>query len=116
MTPPSRRFVSIQTAFIQATNEPFPNADTHLHYTFRPDRIMKSLLALTLTVSFGSTVLWAAPAPAKLKVSDNQRFLVTGDGQPFFWLGDTAWELFHRLNREEANQYLRDRAQKGFTV
>jgi hypothetical protein len=41
---------------------------------------------------------------------------VTADGRPFFWLGDTAWELFHRLNREEATRYLEDRASKGFTV
>jgi hypothetical protein len=52
----------------------------------------------------------------RLKVSENQRFLVQEDGQPFFWLGDTAWELFHRLNREEADRYLEDRAEKGFTV
>jgi hypothetical protein len=38
------------------------------------------------------------------------------DGKPFFYLGDTAWELFHRLNLEEAEQYLENRAQKGFTV
>lgn len=30
-----------------------------------------------------------------LRVSDNRHFLVTRDGQPFFWLGDTGWELFH---------------------
>ncbi len=46
----------------------------------------------------------------------SNRYLVTQDGKPFFYLGDTAWELFHRLNREEAQLYLRDRAQKGFTV
>lgn len=57
----------------------------------------------------------AAQAPA-LRVSDNGRFLVTADGAPFFWLGDTAWELFHRLDREEAVRYLDDRARKGFTV
>lgn len=52
----------------------------------------------------------------RLKVSENQRFLVHDDGTPFFYLGDTAWELFHRLNREEADLYLQDRADKGFTV
>jgi hypothetical protein len=51
-----------------------------------------------------------------LRVSDNGRFLVQADGTPFFWLGDTAWELFHRLNRDEADRYLADRAAKGFTV
>ena len=52
----------------------------------------------------------------RLKVSDEQRFLVTADGRPFFWLGDTAWELFHRLNREEAERYLKNRAAQRFTV
>ena len=41
-----------------------------------------------------------------LKVSDNKRFLVTSEGKPFFYLGDTAWELFHRLNREDVDRYL----------
>ena len=57
-----------------------------------------------------------APAAPRLKVSENHRFLITEAGQPFFYLGDTAWELFHRLNREEADEYLADRARKGFTV
>ncbi len=58
----------------------------------------------------------AEAAVPSLKVSDNKRFLVTADGKPFFWLGDTAWELFHRLNREDADRFLKDRAGKGFTV
>ena len=52
----------------------------------------------------------------RLKVSDNHRFLVTETGKPFFWLGDTAWELFHRLNREDAELYLTNRAERRFTV
>ena len=52
----------------------------------------------------------------KLKVSDDSRYLVFEDGTPFFWLGDTAWELFHRTTREEAEFYLKNRAEKGFTV
>lgn len=53
---------------------------------------------------------------SRLKVSENRRFLVTEKNEPFFWLGDTAWELFHRLDREEADRYLRKRAAQGFTV
>jgi hypothetical protein len=54
---------------------------------------------------------------AILRVSDINRFLVkTSDGKPFFWLGDTAWELFHRLTREEVTDYLENRRLKGFTV
>lgn len=52
---------------------------------------------------------------AQLRVSDNGRYLLR-DGKTFFWLGDTAWELFHRLNRREADEYLKHRAEQGFTV
>jgi hypothetical protein len=55
------------------------------------------------------------PLP-KLRVSDNRRFIVNDKGEPFFWLGDTAWELFHRLNRADAEQYLKTRADQRFTV
>jgi hypothetical protein len=51
-----------------------------------------------------------------MQVSDNHRYLVEDDGRPFFWLADTAWEIFHRLDRDEASAYLADRAAKGFTV
>jgi hypothetical protein len=51
-----------------------------------------------------------------LKVSKNKRYLVTEDNDPFFWLGGTAWELIHRLTKEEIDIYLQDRAKKGFTV
>jgi len=51
-----------------------------------------------------------------LRVSKNSRFLVYEDGAPFFYLGDTAWELFHCLNRDEVDQYLSNRAAKVFTV
>ncbi len=68
------------------------------------------LLALACAASTASAQL------PPLRVSDDRRMLERTDGAPFFWLGDTAWELFHRLTREEASRYLRDRAAKGFTV
>jgi hypothetical protein len=52
----------------------------------------------------------------KLKVSPNGRYFVDQDGKPFFYLGDTAWLLFQRFNREEVDEYLKDRGGKGFTV
>ena len=45
-----------------------------------------------------------------------KRFLVWDDGEPFFYLGDTAWELFHALNREETERYFAERKRQGFTV
>lgn len=73
------------------------------------------LSCLALATVLGGPALGANPLP-RLQVSDNHRFLVTGDGQPFFWLGDTTWELFHRLNREQAEQLLDNRARLGFNV
>ncbi|WP_069658788.1 glycoside hydrolase family 140 protein [Arcticibacter eurypsychrophilus] len=51
-----------------------------------------------------------------LKVSENGRYLLKENGDPFFWLGDTGWLLFGKLNREEADKYLEDRSKKGFNV
>src|SRR5687768_13042443 len=71
------------------------------------------VLALALCCASASPARAAAP---RLKVSENRRFIVKEDGSPFFYLGDTAWELFHRLSREEAERYLKNRADKKFTV
>lgn len=51
-----------------------------------------------------------------LRVSENKRYLENIDGEPFFYLGDTAWELFHKLDREEAELYIKTRAEQGFNV
>jgi hypothetical protein len=51
-----------------------------------------------------------------IKISENQRFLAQSDGSPFFWMADTAWELFHRTNKEEAKYYLDIRKTQGFNV
>lgn len=72
-----------------------------------------SILWLTSLLSVESAVRADLP---RLRVSENARFLECEDGRPFFWLGDTAWELFHRLNREEADRYLENRAANGYTV
>lgn len=63
----------------------------------------------------GATPLQAAGLP-RLRVSDNHRFLVAEDGTPFFYLSDTAWGLFQRLDKAETEKYLQDRARKRFTV
>jgi hypothetical protein len=52
----------------------------------------------------------------RLQVSDNNRFLQFTTGDPFFYLGETAWELFHRLSYKEAEMFLENRRAKGFTV
>jgi len=52
----------------------------------------------------------------RLIVSVDGHGLQFENGTPFFWLGDTGWELFHRLTLPEIKQYLDNRAAKGFTV
>lgn len=72
--------------------------------------------ALVLVALFAAAPQPSASRLPRLKVSDNHRFLVAEDGRPFFWLGDTAWELFHRQTREDAERYLANRASLRFTV
>jgi hypothetical protein len=55
------------------------------------------------------------PLP-RIQLAANRHYLVDTLGRPFFWLGDTAWELFHRLTREEAELYLENRRSKAFTL
>lgn len=57
-----------------------------------------------------------ADQPAELLVSSNGRYLIQDDGSPLFWLGDTVWELTHKLTREQIDTYLDDRASRGFNV
>lgn len=51
-----------------------------------------------------------------MKVSNNGRYLVDDNNKPFFYLADTAWKLFYEPSREEAEEYLMNRKEKGFTV
>ena len=73
-----------------------------------------------ITASTGQQVVHEGPASdlskGKLQVSDNGRFLQHENGEPFFYLGETAWELFHRLSFQEAEMFLENRREKGFTV
>ena len=73
------------------------------------------LLALSFALALATFTTVAAPLP-RLKVSDNHRFLVTADGKPFFWLGDTTWEIFHRLDRADAIKLIENRAALKFNV
>ncbi len=69
-----------------------------------------------MAVLTGAMVMAGATTAGQLRVSANHRYLVDETGKPFFWLGDTAWEVFHRLTREEADFYLTTRAKQGYTV
>ena len=76
---------------------------------------MRRVLLAAAVVAVATAPAMAQPLP-RLEVSENKRFLVDVQGRPFFWLADTAWELLHRLNREEAERYLKNRADRRFNV
>ncbi|MDQ8186554.1 DUF4038 domain-containing protein [Pelagicoccus sp. SDUM812002] len=73
-----------------------------------------NLPPLLLVALFATNAAWSSVHPTQ--VSENGRFLETSDGQPYFWLADTAWSLFHHLDREEATVYLEKRSEQGFNV
>lgn len=77
---------------------------------------MKNTILMAIAIFLSSCAMVTAQNLPRLKVSPDKHFLQTADGKPFFYLGDTAWELFHRLDREEALHYLKNRAEKGFNV
>ncbi|GAB4242133.1 MAG: glycoside hydrolase family 140 protein [Candidatus Methylacidiphilales bacterium] len=52
----------------------------------------------------------------RIRVAPDGRTFCRQEGVPFFYLGDTAWELFHRLSFAEAELYLENRARLGFNV
>ena len=70
---------------------------------------------------FGSLSSWAGGINkpwehGRLKVSENKRFLVHEDGTPFFWLGNTAWLISERLDRDEVEFYLTREREAGYNV
>ena len=67
---------------------------------------------LTITLNAQSTVFHG-----RLKVSSvNPHYLQCEDGTPFFWMGDTGWEVFLRLSREDAKWYIDQRKIQGFNI
>jgi len=73
------------------------------------------IIFIALAIGFCTLHIYGQSTPL-LKISNDRHYIVTEDDKPFFWLGGTAWELIHRLNKKDAKYYLSDRASKGFTV
>lgn len=84
---------------------------------------MKALILL-LTLLLGSSASLTAQKEktyipwkhGKLIVSEEGRYLKHTDGTPFFWLGETAWLMPQRLNREEVSFYLDKCKQEGYNM
>ncbi|MDX2191366.1 MAG: DUF4038 domain-containing protein [Bacteroidota bacterium] len=73
-----------------------------------------SLLVLNLFISVAISA--QSYQHGRVVVHPGNRYFQYEDGSPFFYLGDTDWELFHRCSREEAHLLIKNRAEKGFTV
>lgn len=73
-------------------------------------------LALACDADAGSSRPTPPPGPGPLSVSADGRYLVQEDGEPFIYLGDTAWALLANLTSDEVSEYLTQRKEQGFTV
>jgi len=79
-------------------------------------KIAYKILLIIFFAAFSANGVAQTKKFSKLIVSPNGHYLMEKNGKPFFWLGDTGWLMFLKLNREEADQYLEDRRKKGFNV
>src|SRR5262245_37974674 len=55
-------------------------------------------------------------APGPIRVSPNGRYFIDAQGEPFYFLADTQWELFRRYSLGDAKLILENRKAKGFSV
>jgi hypothetical protein len=75
------------------------------------------LLISVLVVLFTASVIQAStPLAGPIRAAANKRYFVDANGSPFFWLGDTPWQLFTSYTTSDVQTYLDDRQAKGFTV
>jgi hypothetical protein len=86
------------------------------------------LLALLVSGCSAGTVLHRPPeepspdtaerpwSRGRLVTTTDGHYFVHTDGTPFFWLGDTAWEIARLFTREEVDTYLENRRSKRFNV
>lgn len=78
---------------------------------------------VTTSLNLHSVAVGQSPAALQpLRVSENRRFLVTSDGTPLFWLGDTAWTVVQKCTRDDSAaqpsvlRYFETRARQGFNI
>ena len=84
---------------------------------YQSTKKMKNKTILFLLVLFAMPAIAGKPWDnGKLQVSSNQRFLQFENGEPFFWMGETAWLMPERLNREEVSYYLKTCHEAGFNM
>jgi hypothetical protein len=78
--------------------------------------LKKAVLLFLSFFAFAGLFSQSRPDHGRIRVTSDGHFLEYSDGTPFFWLGDTGWELFSKLKKEEIENYLDNRKAKGFNV
>jgi hypothetical protein len=73
------------------------------------------LFLFALLAGVVSPTTFAETPAFPLRVSENHRHLVDGNGKPFFVLGDTPWFL-QKLPIEDVRRILDDRKERGFNT
>lgn len=75
--------------------------------------VSATLAATALASVIPKALPWANLA---ISASPDDRYLCRAKtNEPFFWIADTNWELFHKFNRTDVDLYLADRATKAST-
>jgi len=77
---------------------------------------MKGTLSTWILLFLFLQSLFAQHIAGTIQIHQDQRYFIDSEGKPFFWLADTAWELFHRLDLEQSKMYLDKRKSQGFNV
>ena len=76
---------------------------------------MKKTIAMMLMLAAASMATAGKPWDNG-RLTVRGQYLVHENGKPFFWLGNTAWLMPERLNRDEVELFLAREAGEGYNV
>ena len=77
---------------------------------------LKLFFLIVLVLSVDGRAFSQSPRNSLIDISDNRRYFIHSDNKPFFWQGDTEWELFHLFSIQEAKAFLLERKKQGFNI
>ncbi len=75
----------------------------------------KLKLLFLIIISLSVSISTVKAQIQKLKISENNRFLVKEDGSPFVWIGETNW-FFAKLPPNAIDSILDKRSSQGYTI
>lgn len=106
----------IRKSWTVATRRNHFGKDVFLMHTSAMHKLLAFVLVLGLLPLSAAPSVIAANPLFPVRVSANGRYLEDARGKPFLLHADTAWYLIVELKREETEQYLENRRQKGFNA